>query len=195
MLCVRGSAVTIYEDETQLVSELREYHQLRKTYGNAKGSVDLAGWLRAEAEAIVDKTDPHYRQAALEHCDGLRAMFASAAESVDDWTRAYLQTNHQSSDLRQGVAHGSANALYVGLGPRLGRSAVQSLQEKSIELLPSNALAVLLDQVAHVPSGCTKSARATRSSTNRRTTGSLIPFRSRSKLLRNESLTPDPQAP
>ena len=61
------SKVTIYQDEAQLVSEMREYHQLRQTYGNAEGSVDLPRWSRAEAEAIVDKADPHYRQAALEH--------------------------------------------------------------------------------------------------------------------------------
>ena len=34
------SKVTIYEDEAGLVSEMREYHRLRQTFGNAEGSVD-----------------------------------------------------------------------------------------------------------------------------------------------------------
>ena len=103
------STVTIYEDEAQLVSEMREYHQLRKTYGNAEGSVDLAGWLRAQAEAIVEKADPHYREAALEHCDRLRAMFASAAdgtsilESVDDLARDALQTALEKFEVRESI--------------------------------------------------------------------------------------------
>ena len=132
------SAVTIYKDETQLVSELREYHQLRKTYGNAKGSVDLAGWLRAEAEAIVDKTDPHYRQAALEHCDGLRAMFASAAESVDDWTRAYLQTNPetirevQGTDTRPGIRRETER--YRRLAEDLRRLLTLSIQDVELQI-------------------------------------------------------------
>ena len=92
------SRVTLYEDEARLASEMREYHQLRKTFGNAEGSVDLAGWARAEAKAIVNKADPHYRQAALQYCERLRAMFASAADgtsiikAVDDLTRNALQT-------------------------------------------------------------------------------------------------------
>ena len=134
-------AVTIYEDETQLVSELREYHQLRKTYGNAKGSVDLAGWLRGEAEAIVDKTDPHYRQAALEHCDRLRAMFASAAESVDDWTRAYLQTNPetirevQGNDVRPGIRREAER--YRRLAEDLRHLLTLSIQDIELQITSS----------------------------------------------------------
>ena len=109
------SRVTIYEDETQLVSEMREYHLLQKTYGNAEGSVDLAGWSRAKAEAIVDEADPHYRQAALEHCDRLRAMFARAAdgtsisESMDDLDRDVFQAAldkfgvSESIDIKPGI--------------------------------------------------------------------------------------------
>ena len=91
------SKVTIYEDEAGLVSEMRGYHQLRQTFGNAEGSIDLTGWLRAEAKAIVDKTDPDCTTAALDHCDRLREMFASAAdgtsilESVDELQRKVLQ--------------------------------------------------------------------------------------------------------
>ena len=91
------SKVTIYEDEAGLVSEMREYHQLRQTFGNAEGSIDLSGWSRAEAKAIVDKTDPDCAKAALDHCDRLREMFASAAEgtsileSVAELERKLLQ--------------------------------------------------------------------------------------------------------
>ena len=46
------SKVTIYEDEAGLVSEMREYHRLRQTFGNPEGSVDFAAWSRAEAAAI-----------------------------------------------------------------------------------------------------------------------------------------------
>ena len=135
------SAVTIYEDETQLVSELREYHQLRKTYGNAKGSVDLAGWLREEAEAIVDKMEPHYRQAALEHCDRLRAMFASAAESVDDWTRGVLRTNPetirevQGIDIRPGIRREAER--YRGLAEDLRCLLTLSIQDIELQITSS----------------------------------------------------------
>ena len=128
------SAVTIYEDETQLVSELREYHQLRKTYGNAKGSVDLAGWLRAEAEAIVDKTDPHFRQAALEHCD-------SAAESVDDWTRGVLHTNPetirevQGIDIKPGIRRKAER--YRRLAEDLRHLLTLSIQDLELEITSS----------------------------------------------------------
>ena len=86
--------MTIYEGEAGLVSEMREYHQLRQTFGNAKGSIDLTGWLRAEAKAIVEKTDPECAKAALGHCDRLHEMFVSAAagaslfESVEELQRA-----------------------------------------------------------------------------------------------------------
>ena len=91
------SKVTIYEDEAGLVSEMREYHQLRQTFGNAEGSVDLAAWSRAEAQAIVDTTDPDCMKTALGHCNRLCEMFASAAdgasisESLDDLARKALQ--------------------------------------------------------------------------------------------------------
>ena len=91
------SRVTIYEDEAGLVSEMREYHRLRQTFGNANGSIDLTGWSRVEAKAIIDKTDPECTKAALAHCDRLQEMFASAAdgrsllESVDELQRKLLQ--------------------------------------------------------------------------------------------------------
>ena len=135
------SAVTIYEDETQLVSELREYHQLRKTHGNAKGSVDLAGWLRAEAKAIVDKTDPHYRQAALEHCDRLRAMFASAAESVDDWARGILRTNPESIREVDGIVIGPGirreAERYRGLAEDVRHLLTLSIQDIELQITSS----------------------------------------------------------
>ena len=91
------SRVTLYEDEAGLVSEMREYHLLRQTFGNAKGSIDLTEWSRAEAKAIIDKTDPDCTKAALDHCDRLRDMFVNAAdgtsilESVDELQREVLQ--------------------------------------------------------------------------------------------------------
>ena len=109
------SKVTIYEDEAGLVSEMREYHQLRQTFGNAEGSVDLAAWSRAEAAAIVDTTDPDGTKAALGHCDRLRAIFAGAAggtsitESVDELARQVLQDTidkleaPESIDIRPGI--------------------------------------------------------------------------------------------
>ena len=125
----------------KLVSELREYHQLRKTYGNAKGSVDLAGWLRAEAEAIVDKTGPHYRQAALEHCDRLRAMLASAAESVDDWARRFLQTNPETIrevdgiDIRPGIRREAER--YRRLAEDLRHLLTLSIQDIELQITSS----------------------------------------------------------
>ena len=103
------SIVTIYEEDAQLISAIREYHQLRKTYGNAEGSVNLAEWVRAKAEAIVAKAGPHYRQAALEHCDRLRTMFANATdgasipESVDDLARGVLQTALEKFEIRESI--------------------------------------------------------------------------------------------
>ena len=109
------SKVTIYEDEAGLVSEMREYHQLRQTFGNAEGSIDLAAWCRAEAKAIVDKTDPDCTKAALGHCDRLREIFAGAAEgtsiteSVDELVREVLQDTiekfeaPESIDIKPGI--------------------------------------------------------------------------------------------
>ena len=90
------SKVTIYEDEAELVSELRKYHQLRQTFGNPDGSVDLDGWVSAEAVAIIDMTDPDGTKAALKRCDQLREKFARAdgasiTESVDELVKATLQ--------------------------------------------------------------------------------------------------------
>ena len=91
------SKVTIYEDEAELVSELRKYHQLRQTFGTEEGSIDLSGWSRAEAETIADKIDPDCTKAALDHCDRLREMLANAAdgtsllESVDEQKLDLLQ--------------------------------------------------------------------------------------------------------
>ena len=101
------SAVMIYEDEAQLIPELRKYHELRKTFGNAHGSVNLAGWARAEAEAIVDKIYPHYRQAALDRCDRLRTMFAKAPDGpsildlVDELDRDALQHAREAFGIRE----------------------------------------------------------------------------------------------
>ena len=90
------SKVTIYEDEAELVSELRKYHQLRQTFANPDGSVDLNGWVRAEAATIVDMTDPEDTKVALKRCDQLREQFAGAdgasiTESVDELVKATLQ--------------------------------------------------------------------------------------------------------
>ena len=90
------SKVTIYEDEAELVTELRKYHQLRETFENPDGSVDLDGWVRTEAAAIIDMTDPDGTKAALKRCDQLREKFAGAdrasiTESVDELVKAALQ--------------------------------------------------------------------------------------------------------
>jgi hypothetical protein len=109
------SKVTIYEDEAGLVSEMREYHQLRQTFGNAEGSVDLAAWSRSEAAAIVDTIDPDGTKAALGRCDRLREILAGAAEgtsiteSVDELARQVLQDTiekfeaPESIDIRPGI--------------------------------------------------------------------------------------------
>ncbi|MCY4633527.1 MAG: AAA family ATPase [Acidobacteria bacterium] len=106
------SKVTIYEDEAGVLSEMREYHQLRQTFGNAEGSVDLAAWSRAEAEAMVDTIDPDGTKAALGHCDQLREIFAGAAEgtsiaeSVDELAREVLQDiieKFESIDIKPGI--------------------------------------------------------------------------------------------
>lgn len=104
------SRVTMYEDDAGLVSEMREYHQLRRTYGNADGSVDLAGWSRAEANAIVDMTDPDCMKATLGHCDRLCDMFAGAAtdgtsatESVDELARKVLQDAIEKFETRESI--------------------------------------------------------------------------------------------
>ena len=90
------SKVTIYEDEAGLVSEMRDYHKLRQTFGNPNGTVDLGGWLRAEAAAVIRMTDPDGTKAALKRCDQLREGFAgsdgaSITESVDELVQATLQ--------------------------------------------------------------------------------------------------------
>ncbi|MYN68338.1 MAG: DUF3696 domain-containing protein [Acidobacteria bacterium] len=90
------SKVTIYEDEAELVSEMREYHQLRQTFGHPDGSVDLAGWVRLEAATIIDMLDPDGPKAALKRCDQLREQFAGAngasiTESVDKDVEGILQ--------------------------------------------------------------------------------------------------------
>ncbi len=109
------SKVTIYEDEAGLLSEMREYHQLRQTFGNAEGSVDLAGWSRAAASDIVDRTDPDGMKAALGHCDRLREIFAGAAdgtsttEPVGELAREVLQDAiekfeaSESIDIKPGI--------------------------------------------------------------------------------------------
>ena len=90
------SKMTVYEDEAGLVSEMREYHQLQQTFGNAEGSVDLSAWSRAEAAAIVETMDPDCTKAALRHCDRLREVFAGAvkgtskAESVNALAREVI---------------------------------------------------------------------------------------------------------
>ena len=106
------SKVTIYEDEAGVLSEMREYHQLRQTFGNAEGSVDLAAWSRAEAAAMVDTMDPDGTKAALGHCDQLREIFAGAAEgtsiaeSVDELAREAFQDiveKFESIDIKPGI--------------------------------------------------------------------------------------------
>ena len=109
------SKVTIYEDEAELVSEMREYHQLRQTFGNGEGSIDLAAWSRAEAAAIVDTIDPDGTKAALGHCDRLREIFADAAEgtsiteSVNELAHEVLQDTiekfeaPESIDIKRGI--------------------------------------------------------------------------------------------
>ena len=90
------SKVTIYEDEAGLVSEMREYHELRQTFGEPDGAVDLSEWVRAEAAAVVRMTDPDGTKAALRRCDQLREKFAGAdgasiTASVDELVEATLQ--------------------------------------------------------------------------------------------------------
>ena len=133
------SKVTIYEDEAGLVSEMREYHQLRQTFGNAEGSVDLTGWSLAEAAAIVDTTDPDGTKAALGHCDRLREIFAGAAEgtsiteSVDELARQVLQDTiekleaPESIDIRPGIRREAERNLR--LAEDLRRLLTPSTQE------------------------------------------------------------------
>lgn len=104
------SRVTMYEDDAGLVSEMREYHQLRRAYGNADGSVDLAGWSRAKANAIVDMIDPDCMKATLGHCDRLCEMFAGAAtdgtsatESVHELARNVLQDAIEKFEARESI--------------------------------------------------------------------------------------------
>ena len=90
------SKVTIYEDEAGLVSEMREYHKLRQTFGEPDGAVDLGGWVRAEAAAVIRMTDPDGTKAALKRCDQLREKFAGAdgasiTASVDKLVETTLQ--------------------------------------------------------------------------------------------------------
>ena len=133
------SKVTIYEDEAGLVSEMREYHQLRQTLGNAEGSVDLAAWSRAEAAAIVDTIDPDGTKAALGHCDRLREIFAGAAEgtstteSVDELAREVLQDTIEkfeapdSIDIKPGIRREAERNLR--LAEDLRRLLTMSTQE------------------------------------------------------------------
>ena len=103
------SRVTLYQDDAGLVSEMREYHQLRRTYGNADGSVDLAGWSRAKAKGIVDMAGPDCTKSALGLCDRLCEMFAGAAEgtsiteSVDDLAREAVQDLLEKFEATEGI--------------------------------------------------------------------------------------------
>ena len=138
------SKVTIYEDEAGLVSEMREYHRLRQTFGNAEGSVDLAAWSRAEAAAIVDTIDPDGTKAALGHCDRLREIFAGAAEgtstteSVDELAREVLQDTIEkfeapdSIDIKPGMRREAERNLR--LAEDLRRLLTLSTQEIESEI-------------------------------------------------------------
>ena len=103
------SKVTVYEDEAGLVSEMREYHQLRQTFGTEEGSIDLSGWSRAAAAAIVETIHPDGTEAVLGHCDRLREIFAAAAEgtsiteSVDEPARSVLQDAIEKFDARESI--------------------------------------------------------------------------------------------
>ena len=108
------SRVTMYEDDAGLVSEMREYHQLRRTHGNADGSVDLAGWSRAKAKRIVDMAGPDCMKSALGHCDRLceiagAAEGTSITESVDEHTREEIRNvlekfeATESIDIKPGI--------------------------------------------------------------------------------------------
>ena len=103
--------VTIYEEDAQLISTIREYEQLRKTYGNAEGSIDLSEWARAKSKTIVDQAGLHDRQTALAHCDRLRAKSARIAngtptrESADDLTRQ-LQAIVENLAMRKSIEPG-----------------------------------------------------------------------------------------
>ena len=138
------SRVTIYEDEAGLLSEMREYHQLRQTFGNAEGSVDLARWSRAEAKAIVDKTDPDCMKATLGHCNRLCEMFAgatdgtSATESVDELARKVLQDaieeleDPESIDIKPGIRREAERNLR--LAEDLRRLLTLSTQEMESQI-------------------------------------------------------------
>ena len=104
------SRVTMYEDDAGLVSEMREYHELRRRYGNADGSADLAGWSRAKAKGIVDMAGPDCMKTALDLCDRLREMFAGAAtdgtsatESMDELARNVLQDAIKKFEARESI--------------------------------------------------------------------------------------------
>ena len=143
------SKVTIYEDEAGLVSEMREYHRLRQTFGNAEGSVDLAAWSRAEAAAIVDTIDPDGTKAALGHCDRLREIFAGAAEgtstteSVDELAREVLQDTIEkfeapdSIDIKPGIRREAERNLR--LAEDLRRLLILSTQEIESQIAGAGA--------------------------------------------------------
>ena len=134
------SRVTMYEDAAGLVSEMREYHQLRRAYGNADGSVDLAGWSRAKAKGIVDMAGPDCMKSALGHCDRLceiagAAEGTSITDSVDELTRKEVKdvlekfAATDSIDIKPGIRREAERHLRLSEDVRL----LLTLSAKEIE--------------------------------------------------------------
>ena len=69
--------------DVQLLSLLREYHQIRKTFGNAAGAVNIDQWAHEKAEDIVGDIAQE-RPRVTQICRQIRERFATVA-GVDDF--------------------------------------------------------------------------------------------------------------
>ena len=88
------SILKIVEGDAQLVSSMREYHQLQERFGNAGGAVDLDAWVRQQAENVVGSVDSAIRAAAGE-CRQISGRFT-------DVTRAD-QANYFGAEVQEAV--------------------------------------------------------------------------------------------
>ena len=67
--------VTIDEENARLASTMREYHQLRKTFGSPEGRVDLDRWVQKQAEDVGADVERATR-VTMRRCREIRERFA-----------------------------------------------------------------------------------------------------------------------
>ncbi len=117
------SILRIVEGEAKLASAMREYHQLKRRFGSARGAVDLDAWVRQQAEDLVGSVEGAIRVATAK-CRQMRARFADVTR-VDqtDYLDVEVQEAVQGTELvdryRQYLCHrGSVDAIEARIKAR-----------------------------------------------------------------------------